>query len=268
MDDAGTLIDLSHFHADGYQIVGGILPENRISGIRSLLESEMDEVLLRLSRHGINGSLGDIVAAIDRCVSETPAAEMEFEFSTLLSGHFPLQVRLSEVLWSVPLSDQVQELARAALRSRRIYLHMPSVARFVFPRNSHAAVPAHQDISYNEHMSDFITMWVPLVPIDDDCGGVAVYEQTKDTEIMLRDAVRELWLPAIETQGLKRVRCSPMNPGDVLIFGPRLIHESVANVSNRVRLSVEYRFFGEGTASTKHFLDLQTGRVVDPRPGA
>lgn len=268
MDDAGTLSDLSCFHANGYQIVEGILPENPISGIRSLLESELEEVLLRLSYHGIKGSLSDIVAAIDQCVSETPAAEMEFEFSTLLSGHFPLHVRLSEVLWSVPLLDRIQELARAALGSRRIYLHMPPVARFVFPKNSHAAVPAHQDFSYNEHLSDFITMWMPLVPIDDDCGGVAVYEQTKDTEIKLHNAVRELWLPAIETRGLKRVPCSPMNPGDVLIFGSRVIHESVANVSNRIRLSVEYRFFGEGTASTKHFLDLQTGRVVDPRPGA
>ncbi len=263
--DAETLIDLSRFHSNGYQIVEGILPENKLGGIRALLENEIGEVLQRLSAHGIAGSLRDVVAAIDRCVSETPAAAMEFEFSTLLSGHFPLNVRLSEVLWAVPLLDRVQELAKTALRSRKIYLHMPPVARFVFPENAHAAVPAHQDYSYNEHMSDFITMWVPLVPINDTCGGVAVYEQTKDTDIVLQDAVRELWLPAIETQGLKRVACSPMDPGDVLIFGPRVIHESVANVSNRTRLSVEYRFFGEQTLSTKHFLDLQTGRVVDPR---
>lgn len=267
MVDAEALIDLSRFHSTGYQIVEGILPENRIGGIRSLLENEIEEVLRRLSCHGITGSLREVVAAIDRFVSETPTAAMEFEFSTLLSGHFPLHVRLSQVLWAVPLFDRVQELARTALRSRKIYLHMPPVARFVFPENTHAAVPAHQDFSYNEHMSDFITMWVPLVPIDDTCGGVAIYEQTKDTDIVLQGAVRELWLPAIETQGLKRIACSPMNPGDVLIFGPRVIHESVANISSRTRLSVEYRFFGEQISSTKHFLDLQSGRVIDPRTG-
>ena len=51
----------------------------------------------------------------------------------------------------------------------RYYVHYPPMIRFKLADAPSSIVPVHQDIAYNRHLSDFITVWVPLVDIDDEC---------------------------------------------------------------------------------------------------
>jgi hypothetical protein len=95
-----------------------------------------------------------------------------------LTGHFPLEVRLSENLWKIPYSESFYSIIKTILRSENVFMHMPPTARFVLPGNVYAGVPPHQDISYNKHMTDFITVWVPLVDIDEEGAG-----RTKNTQL-------------------------------------------------------------------------------------
>ena len=53
-------------------------------------------------------------------------------------------------------------------------------------------------------------------------------------------------------------------PGDIVVMGNETVHASMANLSSRTRLSVDFRFFGEDSRSSKHYLDLAERRVVAP----
>ena len=82
-------------------------------------------------------------------------------------------------------------------------MHMPPTARFILPGNSAAAVPPHQDVSYNHHLTDFITAWVPFHPIDEESGGVAVFSGSQ--------AVPRFWIPPSGIFGF--ARCPRMDSG-------------------------------------------------------
>ena len=75
------------------------------------------------------------------------------------------------------------------------------------------------------------------------------------------------WLAPIDSgsaDGGQRVVLAPLEPGDVVIMGKRTMHESMANSSDRMRLCCDFRFFGEQSHSTKHYLDIAANTVVAP----
>lgn len=156
------------------------------------------------------------------------------------------------------------------LSTKRLFAHMPPTARFVIPHCSLARVPPNQDVSYNKHMGDFCVMWVTRVPIDQACCNMAIYPGTQALGELLEPADASStshWLPAIDGDafgGARRVVLEPLAPGDAVTFGPRTIHESMPNVSDRVRLSCDFRFFGEQVQSGKHYLDIARDTVIAP----
>jgi ectoine hydroxylase-related dioxygenase (phytanoyl-CoA dioxygenase family) len=185
----------------------------------------------------------------------------------VLRGHFPLSVRLGEALWRVPLHLADQPFLYDFLATRRLFMHMPPTARFVLAGNVEAAVPPHQDITYNKHLGSFCVVWVPLVEIDRSCGGMAVFPRTQGLgELFAGEPVAPAdgWIPAIDTSKMERVELQPLTPGDVVVMGNETVHESMPNRSGRTRLSIDFRFFGENSRSSKHYLDLAQRRVVAP----
>jgi ectoine hydroxylase-related dioxygenase (phytanoyl-CoA dioxygenase family) len=113
-------------------------------------------------------------------------------------------------------------------------------------------------------MTDFITGWVPLVEIDKLCGGVRIHENSTNLPEQLTDYARDIWLRGIPDLGLKKVDMY-MKPGDLLIFKKMVIHESLPNLSDHARFSIDYRFFGSRETSTKHYLDMETWQVIEPK---
>jgi ectoine hydroxylase-related dioxygenase (phytanoyl-CoA dioxygenase family) len=189
------------------------------------------------------------------------------EHRHILLGYFPLAVRLGEALWEIPLSLAEGGFLQKVLRSEHLYVHMPPTARFVLPGNAKAAVPAHQDVSYNKHLSAFCVVWVPLVAIDRRCGGMAAYPRTEALgEIFAGPAVApsEGWLPGIDLAGRERIELQPLAPGDAVILASGTAHESLPNSSDGIRLSVDFRFFGDPAHTSKHYLDLARRVVVAP----
>jgi ectoine hydroxylase-related dioxygenase (phytanoyl-CoA dioxygenase family) len=73
-----------------------------------------------------------------------------------------------------------------------------------------------------------------------------------------------VWIEGVPVEGLKPVNCVPMVPGDVLIFNPYVVHGSMPNVSDKIRYSIDCRFFGSDGKSSKHYLDLATWSVTAP----
>lgn len=180
------------------------------------------------------------------------------------SGEYPLKARLSEELLAIPKNNDMRWILRDVLDSQELYMHMPPMARVVKPGNSVAAVPSHQDVSYNGHMSDFVTVWIPLTKIDEECGGVAVYEGSgKADRIPTWKPEDAIWLHGVNTDDYRQKKLD-MEVGDVLVMNKSIIHKSMPNTSDHPRYSVDYRFFGSGQTSTKHYLDMQTFEVIAP----
>lgn len=256
-------MDVAGFAARGYSVERGVIPLNVIEDVlwfvRSHAERASTEVSALIGRR--DGE--PLIAAIRRAEAEGRIESLPKEVRDILSGHLPLSARLSQDLWKIPAAELLREVLRQAVGSEEIYMHMPPMARFVPPDHMSAAVPPHQDIAYNRHMTDFITCWIPLVEIDEACGGVGVYEGT-NREVELAPGEGDVfWIGPVQVDE-KNLKPLCMKPGDVLVFNKWLVHKSMPNRSERTRYSLDLRFFGRQSTSSKHYLDLQTWSVVAP----
>ena len=141
---------------------------------------------------------------------------------------------------------------------------MPPTARFVIPHNIYAAVPAHRDVSYNEHVEDFVTLWVPFTDITEECGGVVVYKGSAKERPFSKLKEKGFWIEGSSTNGYQGIHCK-MRIGDALLFNKWMLHRSAPNTSDHVRFSCDYRFFGSDQGSKKHYLEVATGKVIAPK---
>ena len=255
------------FHEHGYQIFEDILPIDLIDEIRSLLE--MDALRsLAFARNEIGCNNAAMVGApIDAITREVTSSSGTFSKTTrdVLSGHISLETRLSADLRRIPNHSNIQVIAKALLDSEKLFMHMPPTARFILPGNFHAAVPAHQDLSYNTHLSNFVVIWVPLVDIDDDCGGVLVYHGSGfEPERPVTKDAKYFWQSGVPAENFEPIHCK-IKRGGVLALNKWVIHASMANKSDYTRYSIDHRFFGESDVSSKHFFDFQTNQIIAPQ---
>ena len=255
-------MDLSCFHEHGYQVFKGVFTADEVGNVRDHLVGEMHGIVAELHRVFGTTDIPGLVAAIDTATEER-FDQLDQGLRNTMSGHFSLPARLSERMWGVPKAAGLRRVLEAVLEDDRLFLHMPPTSRFVLPFNTHSAVPPHQDVSYNHHMSGYVTAWVPFVPIDDRCGGVMVYENTNRPMELLTDKGRTFWFGGVPTGDHPGVHCT-MNPGDCLVLNRWVVHASVPNTSDRTRISTDFRFFPGREKSTKHYLDMQQWRVIDP----
>jgi hypothetical protein len=258
-------LDISKFKSDGYQIFEEIIPQEIILDVRDFLTRSISETLGPAKLEIGCSSDSDLLRIINNIAAGHQGGVGGLSKSTrdALSGHLSLETRLSKTLWKIPYAAKLQEIL-IALLGDELHLHMPPTARYVLPGNVHAGVPPHQDISYNKHMTDFITVWVPLVDIDDACGGVTVYEGSGNApEYETGKTDSEFWQQGVPTAGYQPVHCA-MKAGGVLVLNKWIIHGSTANRSANIRISVDYRFFGGADRSTKHFLDMKRQHVIQP----
>ncbi len=248
---------------DGYQILRGVLSAQTVAAVHGFLEERLADAFAIMAPWGIRQDDPDNGRKVARVLAGPEAAALPDDVRKTMLGHFPLGTRLSENLWAVPREERLQAVLREALGGDRLFMHMPPAARFVLPHNTGAMVPAHHDVSYNEHMAEFVVVWVPFVEIDGACGGMTMFEGSQDAAGPC-GGKSDLWLERVSTAGYRPRACGPMSPGDVVIFNRSIIHESRPNVSTRTRLSIDFRFFPGRVVSGKHALDMQSWRVLPP----
>jgi hypothetical protein len=256
---------MSRFREKGYQIFHNVIPAEIVAGLHRILASEVDKILMLLERVGVEPDIATASRDIIALLNSPAAGSLDHDTRVLMTGHFPTGLRLSKAFWDIPRTPALQDILKAALRSDQLRMHMPPMARYILPDNSEAGVPAHQDASYNDHMSGFVTVWIPLVDINDQCGGVTIYEGRKDGVIPATRRVQNgVWIEGVAVDGLTPVNCVPMAPGDILIFNPYVVHGSMPNISQKIRFSIDCRFFGGDAQTSKHYLDMTTWAVVAP----
>lgn len=249
------------FKANGYQVFRNVLDKGLLAELKVFLSAEMDKSL-----NEIKAELGyEMMDDVYELLKHRDRLEaLPGGIRQILAGHFPLDVRLSPKLWDIPRQKKLRDIVELLVGDSEIFMHMPATARFILPGNSYAAVPPHQDVSYNKHMTDFIVIWVPFVDIDEVCGGVTVYDNANiKQELKTKNQEDGFWLEGIDTTGLKSHHCD-MKVGDVLALNKWVVHASTPNRSDIARISIDYRFFGGSDSSAKHCLDLQSYQVINP----
>lgn len=260
-----TPADLGPLKKQGYQVLRGLFSAEAVSSIRGLLEKEARSALLSIKPEvSCSDDPAALIAFIKKANDDSAVFQrLSKRTRDILTGHFPVETRLSPALEAIPRSERLGDVLRAIFPGQGLKMHMPPMARFVLPKNIYAGVPPHQDISYNKHLGEFVVVWVPFTKIDAECGGVIVHEGSGALDEQPLDADGKFWLPGIPDSGLKKVHFE-MAPGDALLFNSRVIHESMPNTSDRVRYSCDFRFFAGTTATSRHYLDMSTWKVVAP----
>ena len=252
----------TRYRQHDYAVINGFFPDAVISPYRQFIQQALDaDVNATFQRWGLSIADRDCSRKVRSLLEGThhlPVADQH-----VLLGQFPLSARLSDAI--MPLAEFIgkSRVMQALLESERLYLHMPPMIRFVPPCYETAAVPPHQDISYNRHMSEFITLWAPMVPITDRCGGLIIYEGSQALPDTITDEKRpDSWLPPIDVSGFAPKRLTGLGTGDVVVLSSRIVHQSAPNTSERIRLSMDLRVFGERGTSSKHCIDLQHMQII------
>jgi len=257
---------MSQFREKGYQLFNNVISPELVTELHGVLASEVDKILMLLGRVGVEPNIATAARDILALLSAPAVNGLDHDTRVLMTGHFPTELRMSKSFWEIPRTQALKDILEAVLESDRLRMHMPPMARFILPNNSEAGVPAHQDASYNDHMNGFVTVWIPLVEINEHCGGVTIYEGRNDGIIPATKLVQNgVWIEGVSVEGLTPVNCVPMVPGDVLIFNPYVVHGSMPNISNKIRFSIDCRFFGSDAESSKHYLDMTTWSVMAPK---
>ena len=186
---------------------------------------------------------------------------MPSDLQHFLVGEYGLKTRLSNKILNILCSKNLHNALSKVLNLNKIYIHYPPMVRFNFgSKKSH--VPSHQDHAYNCHLKDFITVWVPVTKIDQNCPGLIVYNKSHSKIKKLKHTSDSFWSNRISNlNGLKGHHVE-MNIGDILIFSKNLIHKSAKNFGKKVRYSFDLRFFSEPEHTTKSYLDLQSKKII------
>lgn len=136
-----------------------------------------------------------------------------------------------------------------ALLGPTTFLRLPPGARAVHPHHPAGLGPVHQDGARLRDLDNFVTVWVPFVEIDHACGGLGLYPDLGHT----------CEIPE-GSHGIDVGSATPMpiylSPGDVLIFHKWMPHGSAPNVSNRIRYSMDLRFYSTLHRMAKVAIDL------------
>lgn len=183
-------------------------------------------------------------------------------------------------LWNHPSTLQVFEQVFGepvfVFKSTTIRYY-PSAAGCEEPSFSHLT-PLHQDGFYVGPNKDFRTAWMPLIATTPASGGIALADGSHKKgprEHVLNERYRRFGhpvrgIPPQEAGEDERLRYSPMEPGDVIIFHAFMCHQSMPNVSADpaiMRMSMDTRV--QPATSHRGFNALRpwTESAKDPSKG-
>jgi hypothetical protein len=179
-----------------------------------------------------------------------------------LRGEFDLQTRLDERLVRVLSTPKCRTYIAKFLEGDGYIIHYPPMVRFKVADAPSSVLPPHQDAPYNAHLNDFLTVWVPLVPIDEDCGGLIIYDASHTTELVPHVASGAWEAQATGDHSQFHTRHVLMDVGDILTFPPSLLHESAPHRSDRIRYSIDFRVVRSVSDTTKSYFDPFTGKIT------
>ncbi len=114
------------------------------------------------------------------------------------------------------------------------------------PNSSFTAFPWHQDSQYYGRESQFakiITMWIPLVDVDQENGCLQVLPGSWEWGLLYGERGADQNMRTKENVGERGTAVPlPMRKGDIFLFSNLTFHKSTMNLTDAVRWSVDIRY--------------------------
>ena len=158
-------------------------------------------------------------------------------------------------LYQFEKTNGFQKLYRRIIESISVKInetefYFQKIPSFRLHRTNQKSVNFHNDYMYG-HGSDVINIWLPLVSTNKYN---ALYLSTADVSKKLSDCFNKDQLSIDEANKLFRKNCNPViiDYGKILIFKTTTIHGTVENLSDKNRLSFDFRILPfTGDSGTK-----------------
>jgi Phytanoyl-CoA dioxygenase (PhyH) len=250
------------FNSAGWHLGSSVLEREVVIEAREFLESSKVR-LHQLFAEWLGTDSSDALdyAAHQRQLPVYEARGLPSDLRHFLVGEFDLETRLDGRITDVLSTSGCRDFICDFLGSKHYYIHYPPMIRFKVAGAPSNLVPVHQDAAYNRHLASFITVWVPLIDINDECGGIIVYEGSQRSNLFEHQASGAWSNRAQVDPSNFPARHITMKMGDALLFPPTLLHESAPHLSSQTRFSIDFRVFREGADTSKSYYDPFTKTI-------
>lgn len=240
----GTLTpdQASFFEDQGYLLLHGVLDQPTLDALRAIFEQAVD----RQAREWF-----DKGAIKDPC----PDASFDTRYG-LLRDQLPAtfsnswrRILVSPTLFNLWQHPALVGIARSLLGDE-LWASRTWNGRPRAPRQPKQTIDWHQDAHYSPNYqpgedTPQISVWMPLVPGDEQSGCLQVARASHKRGYRPMVKVERNGLVGLGPEDLTDidpVSCV-MQPGDVLLFNELTYHRSLDNTSDRVRWSLDIRYF-------------------------
>ncbi|MCG6157646.1 phytanoyl-CoA dioxygenase family protein [Rubinisphaera margarita] len=185
----------------------------------------------------VNAACNDVCGVLRGCglaKGSVPLRPRVLEFGTTSPNYLDVYKKLQslESIHRIAFDCGLRSIMNGIL-SGFAYCHPNRIIRHVWPNTSPQAVPnIHFDYP-TWGIRDMFTSWIPLTPISEAMGGLRVLSGSH------RHPFSNCKWQALDCGGWK---ASDYHVGDVIIFHCYTVHAVPPNVSDYVRLSVDFRW--------------------------
>ncbi|TXH91683.1 MAG: phytanoyl-CoA dioxygenase [Pseudomonas sp.] len=241
--DSGALLDnpialRERFEEDGYLFLKGLLPRNIIQE----LGAQIFEICKR--KKWFSAADSTFETAKPRVA---PTVEGEDEYFAVYD-----EVQRLEAFHALSHQSALMSVMRVLL-DETAFPHPLSICRLMFPNNAEATTPPHQDYPNNQGTTELYACWMPLNDCPVELGGLAIMPGSHKQGLLplkfsLGAGNRQADLPEA-LQGKSWVTGN-YQQGDVLIFHSLTLHRALDNLTDRMRISVDYRYQSVGEPLT------------------
>lgn len=241
---AGSLTpeQLASYEREGFLLVPGVLEQATLDALRDVFARAVDQQAEEWFATGM---------IKDRCAGapfETRYGLLRDQLPATFSNSWRRIIVSPAVyrVWQHPaLVGIVRSLVGDELWASRTWNGRPRA-----PRQIKQTIDWHQDAHYSPNYDPAndtpqISVWMPLVPVDEQSGCLQVARGSHKRGYRPMVKVERNGLVGLGPDDLRDIdACScVMRPGDVLLFNELTYHRSLDNASDRVRWSLDIRYY-------------------------
>ncbi len=112
------------------------------------------------------------------------------------------------------------------------------VCRVVFPRNPEFTTRAHQDAAFLRREDEIWSLWIPLSDCPRAMGPLAVWPESHKKGLLPHHPAEGCSASCKDAEWA----CFDFSCGDALLVHKLTVHRALDNVSDQIRVSVDFRF--------------------------
>jgi phytanoyl-CoA hydroxylase len=229
------MIDRDLYHKNGFFLLQNFFPKNEIIRIH---EEAKDVFKAQLKRHRLDSEDLTVEANFD----EALYALFEKNFQDLVNCGKQVQhlISLHRLGTDPRVLDQLKALGLAfpCISARPVMFFN---SRHLAKREEYWRLGAHQDWRSSQGSLDAITIWVPLVDIDERLGALEVIPGSHKWGLLESEGVSYYGKISKEMTAGEFLPVV-VERGDALVFSSFLVHRSGTNSTESIRWSIHFRY--------------------------